>query len=63
VVDDWTKSAWKSLAIKSLRIGWPEGLRQGERRLSPSVLRSTLIVSLFENVFPPGSELLDASTS
>jgi hypothetical protein len=59
-VDGWSESAWKSLAIKSLRIGWPEGLRQAERRLSPSILRSTLIVSLFEDVFPPESELLDA---
>jgi hypothetical protein len=59
-VDGWTESAWKSLAIKSLRIGWPEGLRQAEQRLSPSILRSTLIVSLFEDVFPPEAELRDA---
>jgi len=57
VVAGWSESAWKSLAIKSLRLGWPEGLRQAERRLSPSMMRSTLIVSLFEDVFPPTLEL------
>jgi hypothetical protein len=55
--DGWSESAWKSLAIKSLRIGWPEGLRQADRRLSPSTIKSTLIVSLFEDVFPPEREL------
>jgi hypothetical protein len=57
VVDGFTESAWKSLAIKSLRIGWAEGLRQAEQRLTRSTLQMLLLASVFEDVFPPASEL------
>lgn len=56
-VDGWSESAWKSLAVKSLRIGWAEGLRQAERRLTPSTMRRLALAGVFEDVFPPESEL------
>jgi hypothetical protein len=60
LVDGWTESAWKSLVIKALRIGWPDGLRQAERRLSSSAMEFLLRASLFEDVFPPERELAAA---
>ena len=59
IVDGWSESAWKSLAIKSLRIGWPEGLRQAEARLTGSTMQMLLLASVFEDVLPPESELPD----
>ena len=35
-IDDWSESAWKSLVVKSLRMGWPIGLEQAAGRLSRS---------------------------
>jgi hypothetical protein len=57
VVDGWSESAWKSLTVKSLRIGWPEGLRQAEQRLTRSTVQMLLLASVFEDVFPAREEL------
>jgi hypothetical protein len=48
----FTKSAWKSLAIKSIRIGWVEGLQQASKNLSKSEMTTVCVGSLFEDVFP-----------
>jgi hypothetical protein len=58
-VDGWSEGAWASLAVKSLRIGWPEGIRQAASRLSPSTMKSLLVCGLFEDTFPAPSELQD----
>ena len=57
VVDGFSEGAWKSLAVKSLRIGWPEGLRQAELRLGRSTLDAQLLCGMFEDVFPAVDEL------
>jgi hypothetical protein len=59
--DGFSESAWKSLAIKSLRIGWPEGLRQAFQRLTPHDIRAILVCGLFEDTFPAADDLQDAS--
>jgi hypothetical protein len=58
--DGFSESAWRSLAVKSLRIGWPEGLRQAELRIGKSQVRHQLSCGLWEDVFPPQRELADA---
>lgn len=56
-IDGWSKSLWKSLAVKSLRMGWPAGLEAAERALNPSTLRSLLTCGVFEDTFPATGEI------
>jgi hypothetical protein len=56
-IDGYSESLWKSVVVKSLRMGWPEGLRQAAKRLTPSTVKSLLVCGLFEDVFPPPCEL------
>lgn len=56
-IDGWSASLWKSLAVKSLRMGWPAGLERAERALSPSSVRSLLTCGIFEDVFPVTDEI------
>lgn len=52
LIEGFSQSAWKSLAIKSIRIGWVEGLQKCSTVLSKSELTTLLVGSLFEDVFP-----------
>jgi len=52
-----TKSLWKSVAVKSLRMGWPAGLEMAERKLEPSGIRYQLMAGIFEDVFPTDAAL------
>jgi hypothetical protein len=52
LINGYSESAWKSLAIKSVRIGWRQGLEESAKNLSKSGLASILVGSLFEDVFP-----------
>jgi hypothetical protein len=52
-----SKSLWKSTVVKSLRMGWPAGLREAEKHLTPAVMTSLLMCGLFEDVFPCPVEL------
>lgn len=62
-IDGFTESAWKSLVVKSLRIGWVEGLIAAAERLPKSTMTGLLTSGLFEDVFPAGwGELNDAYT-
>jgi len=56
-IDGYSESAWISLAVKSVRLGWPEGIRQAALRLSESALRSTIEIQIMEDIYPPASEL------
>jgi len=47
-----SESAWVSLAIKALRMGWPNGIRAAIERLNPSRVKGLLTCGLFEDVFP-----------
>lgn len=42
-----SESAWVSLAVKALRMGWPNGIRAAVARLNPSKVRSLAICGLF----------------
>jgi hypothetical protein len=53
-VDGFSESAWKSLVVKSLRIGWPQGLTAASERLNKSTVKALLHAGLFEDVFPSG---------
>jgi hypothetical protein len=57
LVDGWSEGLWVSLPVKAVRIGWPVGIAEAARHLPPSRVRDTLIVQLFEDVFPAASEL------
>jgi hypothetical protein len=55
--DGFSEGAWKSLTVKSLRIGWPEGLKQAAARLSRSTVNALLLCGIFEDTFPAAVEL------
>lgn len=57
LLQPFSKSLWKSLTVKSLRIGWPIGLEQARKHLSKSDFKGQLMVGIFEDVFPAESEL------
>jgi hypothetical protein len=59
--DGFSESAWKSLTVKSLRIGWPEGLRQAAARLSSSSVTALLVCGIFEDTFPAVVEMDEAN--
>lgn len=58
-INGYTKSAWKSLVIKSLRIGWVNGLEEAAKNLTKSDMNNLLLGSLFEDVFPASIEELN----
>jgi hypothetical protein len=51
-IEGFSQSAWKSLAIKSIRIGWVDGLQKCSSVLSKSEMTTLMVGSLFEDVFP-----------
>jgi hypothetical protein len=55
--DGFSESAWKSLAVKSLRIGWSEGLNQAVSRLGVATVNPLLLCGIFEDVFPAMANL------
>jgi hypothetical protein len=59
IIDGYSESLWKSLVVKSLRIGWPAGLRAAAERLTPSTMKDLLLCGVFEDIFPAESELAD----
>lgn len=56
-IDGFSESAWKSLAVKSLRMGWPAGLEEALDRLGRSTVQYLLLAGVFEDVFPAAAEL------
>jgi hypothetical protein len=58
-IDGVSEGGWKSLVVKSLRIGWPQGLEEASKRLQKSDIKNLLIAGLFEDVFPASMEELD----
>ncbi len=54
---DFTKSDYKSLLVKSIRIGWLGGVEEAIKHLSRSDVKSIFITQLFEDVFPSIEEL------
>jgi hypothetical protein len=62
LVNGCSESIWKSLLVKSLRVGWPHGIEEAAKRLATSTVESLLICGLFEDLFPPQSDLEDCLT-
>jgi len=58
-VDGFSESVWKSLVVKSLRIGWVQGIEESAKRLPPSVVKDLLIAGIFEDLFPGSWEELN----
>lgn len=58
-IEGFSESAWKSLVIKSLRVGWTSGLTEASTRLPKSTMRTLLVGGLFEDVFPASYEELN----
>lgn len=56
-VDGWSESCWVSLAVKALRLGWPVGLEEAAKRLGKNRMKQTLLVQVFEDIFPAPQEL------
>jgi len=52
LINGFTKSAWKSLVIKSMRIGWVEGLQEATKNLPKSEIATVCVGTLFEDTFP-----------
>ncbi len=61
-VAGYSESLWKSLVVKSLRIGWPIGIEEAAKYLPQFSIDMLLICGLFEDVFPAQSELPDCLT-
>ena len=57
IIDGFSKSAWKSLAVKALRIGWVAGLERAEAAIGKSDMRSVLTCGVFEDIFPAVNEI------
>ena len=55
--DGFSESAWRSLAVKSIRLGWPAGLIEAEKRLGKSYMKQALLCGAFEDIFPAITEL------
>lgn len=53
----WSESLWKSLAVKSLRMGWPAGLKEARRQLNKSTVKTQLICGAFEDILPATDEI------
>lgn len=52
LIDGYTESVWKSLAVKSIRMGWPAGYRAAILRLSPGIGRAIAWGQVYEDIFP-----------
>lgn len=59
LIDGYSESIWKSLVVKSLRIGWPTGIDEAAKRLTPATVDALLVCGVFEDIFPPQTELRD----
>lgn len=58
-IDGFSESVWKSLVVKSLRIGWVDGLIAASYRLNKSTIQSLLTAGIFEDLFPASFEQLN----
>jgi hypothetical protein len=56
-IDGFSKSAWRSLAVKSLRMGWIAGLRRAQEAIGKSEVKQILTCGTFEDIFPAEAEL------
>jgi hypothetical protein len=57
LIAGFSRAVWKSLAVKSLRLGWPEGLVRAQLALGKSEVRQLITCGIFEDIFPAMCEL------
>lgn len=58
-MEGFSSSLWVSLAVKSVRLGWPAGLVQCERVLGKWKTQNTVKVQIFEDLWPTVQDLPD----
>lgn len=56
-IEGYSESLWKSLVVKSIRMGWINGLVEAEKRLPKSTIQRFLISGIFEDLWPHPSEI------
>lgn len=56
-IEGFSESLWKSLVVKSLRIGWVNGLIEASKMLNKSTMKALLVCGIFEDIFPKEDEL------
>lgn len=54
--ETYSKSLYRSLLVKAVRIGWTAGAEEAIRHLSKSDSTSILITQLFEDTLPRWTE-------
>ena len=59
LIDGYSESIWKSLVVKSLRIGWPTGIEEAAKHLPLETVDALLVCGIFEDIFPPKAEVSD----
>jgi len=59
LINGYTESVWKSLVVKSVRLGWLEGLEMAIKSIGANNVNTLLIAQLFEDIFPLGYKELD----
>lgn len=59
-IDGLSESLWKSVLVKSIRLGWPEGCRQAEMRLGRATSTSIALTQIFEDIKPAKEEIAEA---
>jgi len=52
-----TRSGWRSMVIKSIRMGWPNGVRHAGRHTTTGDLKYLLRRQVWEDIFPHPDEL------
>lgn len=57
--EGFSTSLWVSLAVKSVRLGWPAGLEQCERVIGKWKTQNTAKVQIFEDIWPSVQDLPD----
>lgn len=57
ILEGFSESAWKSLAVKSLRMGWPAGIAMARGILGKSAVSTLLTCGVFEDIFPAEADL------
>ena len=59
-VDGFSESLWVSLAVKAVRIGWPAGLVEAQKRLGKTRVKDVLVTQVFEDIYPESDSDADS---
>jgi hypothetical protein len=59
----YSESAWKSLVVKAIRIGWPSAVYAAEKELGRSKVSGVVWVQVWEDIFPAPEDLPELSAA